>query len=536
MRQLKALLMATAAMASMGAGSAHANVLVPLYGGGATFPSKVLRLLMDCYMVQVNGNGNIHTTNPLPFDANCNGGAGYNQPFGIIAGDPEGAGITGVMLYAPVGSGAGKKAFKENSLIPAPATTNKIPFADSRDPSLAFPYPRGPHFIGSDDVVTSSDYNVGASSYVGSGNKAKYGEWIQIPELIGPVTIAYNGKDGAGVALAGAGPGGSLNLSRKTFCGIFSGHINKWNDASLVADNPGLSTATGAIKVVHRSDGSGTNFIFTNALIRQCESPTGPGGVPFGIDDSAAGMFSYEFPWLDASASDAVGRCPAPGPMHIGANAVSWPDAGAVNACGVAVTTAGTFVGASGNGGVLGLMDPAGGAANNGTIGYLTPDFTSLTIGGGVPVANLQNEYDLNLGTGTFITPSAASATIAMTSLIPTFADDAARANPLAWSSQLAQPNPTVKGAYPISGFTMFGFSQCYASANDLTALFGYIKFHYNVSHPGIPTAILAGQGFAPVPGDINLAGTWLGELAKLVTVSAKMQTGPVVGTCSVGR
>jgi hypothetical protein len=53
-------------------------------------------------------------------------------------------------------------------------------------------------------------------------------------------------------------------------------------------------------------------------------------------------------------------------------------------------------------------------------------------------------------------------------------------------------------GAYPISGFTNFGFYQCYASADDLITIFGYIKFHYGVAPNGThagstPAGILAG-------------------------------------------
>jgi hypothetical protein len=46
------------------------------------------------------------------------------------------------------------------------------------------------------------------------------------------------------------------------------------------------------------------------------------------------------------------------------------------------------------------------GAAAHGAIGYLTPDFVSPVVPGGLPVANPQNEYDLNLGNLTrFIAP-----------------------------------------------------------------------------------------------------------------------------------
>jgi hypothetical protein len=72
-----------------------------------------------------------------------------------------------------------------------------------------------------------------------------------------------------------------------------------------------------------------------------------------------------------------------------------------------------------------------------------------------------------------------------MSSVAPKFADDTVRANPLAWSAQLTVPDPIVQGAYPIAGFTDFGYYQCYASASDLSGIFAYVKFHWRHSRWG---------------------------------------------------
>jgi phosphate transport system substrate-binding protein len=582
MRILRTCLMASVAMACAGvAGTAQAQTLVPIYGGGATFPSKALRLLMDCYMVQLNAGGNTTAdvaAAMLPYDAACNGGAGNGATGLFPADDVPAGGRIGVMLYAPVGSGGGKTAFKTHGMVGAPATGNKIAFTDGRDPRLSFGatgYTGGRlHFIGSDDVVNANDYNVGATSYVVSGNKAKYGEWIQIPELVGPVTIAFNGTDAAGTALplpldTHVPPKPILNLSRKSFCGIFSGHITKWTNPSLVADNPtlaGVPAAASAIKVIHRSDGSGTSFLFTNALIEQCKSSTG-GHAPFGIDDTSGALVSYAFPWADQNSNFAVPadpnyscNSPAPvlgGPANAlpveGANLLGWPDfaptapvafAAGHDVCGTVIPNpmapAPTNVhGASGNGGVELAMDPVTGAAAFGTIGYLTPDFAAPIVPTGLPVANLQNEHDLALGVaGGFIAPSATASATAMASSSPPTAADLS--NPLAWSDKLTVPNPAVLGAYPIAGFTNFGFYQCYASADDLNTIFAYLKFHYgaapNGTHGGSTAAgILANQGFAPVPGNLGDPTTWLGALASLVTAVTPMQIGPAAGVCTAG-
>ncbi len=61
---------------------------------------------------------------------------------------------------------------------------------------------------------------------------------------------------------------GKLQLSGETLAQIFLGAIAKWNDPKIAADNPGLALPDQKIVVVHRSDGSGTTWIFTNYLTK----------------------------------------------------------------------------------------------------------------------------------------------------------------------------------------------------------------------------------------------------------------------------
>lgn len=83
------------------------------------------------------------------------------------------------------------------------------------------------------------------------------GGLIQFPMVMGGVVPVVN--------LDGVQPG-QLKLSGEVLAGIFLGRITKWNDARLASLNPGLKLPTGAITVVHRSDGSGTTFLFTDYL------------------------------------------------------------------------------------------------------------------------------------------------------------------------------------------------------------------------------------------------------------------------------
>ncbi len=57
-----------------------------------------------------------------------------------------------------------------------------------------------------------------------------------------------------------------MKFSPETLAGIFLGQIKKWNDAALKKDNPGAKLPDADIVVVHRSDGSGTTFVFTDYL------------------------------------------------------------------------------------------------------------------------------------------------------------------------------------------------------------------------------------------------------------------------------
>ena len=61
---------------------------------------------------------------------------------------------------------------------------------------------------------------------------------------------------------------GQLKLSAANLADIYLGKITKWNDPRSMADNQGLKLPNGDITVVHRADGSGTTWIFTNYLTK----------------------------------------------------------------------------------------------------------------------------------------------------------------------------------------------------------------------------------------------------------------------------
>ena len=92
---------------------------------------------------------------------------------------------------------------------------------------------------------------------------------VQFPMLMGGVVTVVN--------LPGVKPG-ELKLSGSVLADIYLGKIKKWDDAAIKALNPGVALPSLPVTTVHRSDGSGTTWIFTNYLSKVSEEwAKGPG-------------------------------------------------------------------------------------------------------------------------------------------------------------------------------------------------------------------------------------------------------------------
>jgi phosphate transport system substrate-binding protein len=108
--------------------------------------------------------------------------------------------------------------------------------------------------------------------------KGSPGELVHVPTVLGAVVVTYN-------VAAITQP---LNLSPEVVSDIFLGKITKWNDPRLKQDNPTAELPAADITTVHRSDGSGTTFVFTDYLskispewkdkVGTDKSPKWPGG------------------------------------------------------------------------------------------------------------------------------------------------------------------------------------------------------------------------------------------------------------------
>jgi phosphate transport system substrate-binding protein len=124
------------------------------------------------------------------------------------------------------------------------------------DPSVRFNY----QSIGSgggQKQILAQTVDFGASDGpMSDENLAKApGKLLHIPTVAGADVVAYNL------------PGNpALKLDGDTIAGIFLGQIKKWNDPKVTALNPGVKLPDQEIVVVHRSDGSGTTYIWTDYL------------------------------------------------------------------------------------------------------------------------------------------------------------------------------------------------------------------------------------------------------------------------------
>jgi phosphate transport system substrate-binding protein len=90
---------------------------------------------------------------------------------------------------------------------------------------------------------------------------------LNIPSVLGAVVPAYNIP----------GVSGDVKFTPDALAGIFLGRITKWNDKAITGVNPGVNFPDKDIIVVHRSDGSGTTFIWTDYLSKV--SPEWKSGV-----------------------------------------------------------------------------------------------------------------------------------------------------------------------------------------------------------------------------------------------------------------
>jgi phosphate transport system substrate-binding protein len=162
------------------------------------------------------------------------------------------AGLLGLVLPASAQmliNGAG-------ATFPQPIYTKWFDQYAKVDPSVRFNY-QGIGSGGGQKQILAETVDFGASDGpMSDENIAKASRTLwHIPTVAGAVVVTYN--------LPGDP---KLKLDGPTLAGIFLGQITKWNDPAIAGQNPDVKLPDIDIVVVHRSDGSGTSYIFTDYL------------------------------------------------------------------------------------------------------------------------------------------------------------------------------------------------------------------------------------------------------------------------------
>jgi phosphate transport system substrate-binding protein len=182
--------------------------------------------------------------------------------------------VAALAFVAACGDASKKDAASAGS-TPAPSTTSG---ADLTGAGATFPYPLYSKWFNS--YANNTGVKINYQS-IGSGGgirqlseqtvdfgatdapmtneelaKAKGGPVMHVPTTLGAVAVTYN--------LPGVTQ--PLKLSGDVIASIFQGQITKWNDPRIAALNPGVALPATDILVVHRSDGSGTSYVFTDYL------------------------------------------------------------------------------------------------------------------------------------------------------------------------------------------------------------------------------------------------------------------------------
>ena len=198
-----------------------------------------------------------------------------SSPFPYLHMRPLSFALAIVTLVAACGDGAKKP--DSASAGSAPATSN-TQGADLTGAGATFPYPLYLKWFEAYAAKTGVKINYQS---IGSGGgirqlseltvdfgatdapmsdaelaKAKGGPVLHIPTALGAVVITYNLPEVAQ----------PLKLTGEVVAAIFQGQITRWNDARIAALNAGAALPAKDILVVHRSDGSGTTYVFTDYL------------------------------------------------------------------------------------------------------------------------------------------------------------------------------------------------------------------------------------------------------------------------------
>jgi|GEM_PF-146572 len=146
--------------------------------------------------------------------------------------------------------------------FPAPMIFNWIPTYQSQTPGVTISYQSVGSGAGQRAFMNKTDDFDASDAPLSVAQRYLTPNVLHIPETIGSVTLSYNLP----------GITASLNLTGAIIAQIYQGQILNWNDPAIQNLNPHVSLPAHQITTVHRSDSSGTTFIFTSFLSQDSAS------------------------------------------------------------------------------------------------------------------------------------------------------------------------------------------------------------------------------------------------------------------------
>jgi len=283
-------------------------------------------------------------------------------------------------------------------------------------------------FSGTDAILTQTERNT-IDGVLGAG------KYSVIPMISGPISLAYNVPG----LVTSANRAATLRLDGEAVCGIYLGTITTWNDAKIRTLNPTIVNLPSAtIKVVGRSDSSGTTFIFSSYLAKAATEAQKNCG------------YHSNFSVGEANLNDAVG---------------TFKPAKTVPAdqfAGIRSTNGAAPITSPGNSNQT-LASAIKASANVYSIGYVESSYVTSTAADTGIVGSIQGAVlaakTLNAGKQVFLAPTSTTVTSALTNAV---GDE----NPIDPAATFVHPVFAAGvNSYPIVGYSWIMFYHEYTSA-----------------------------------------------------------------------
>ncbi|MEO0064514.1 MAG: hypothetical protein RLZZ377_940 [Chloroflexota bacterium] len=332
-------------------------------------------------------------------------------------------------------------------------------------------------FSGTDSVLTAAQRSTIETAVGGASN------YTVIPATAGPIAVVYNLPNLKQKISSGSTrtTTATLRLNGELICGIYSGQIKKWNDAKIKALNPLITNLPSSdIKVVGRSDGSGTTFIFHSYLGKAATAAQKQCGMHSQFTSNTEENFNDS----PASATDFVPVNTAPGTYFAGIRAANG---------------AAPILGKSGNGGIAPYVK-----ATTGTISYVESSFASKY---GLKSAALETKSKftsgVNRGKFNYLVPTSAGAVAALTAHAAVAGQD-----PINPSVSYVQPVfATGTSSYPIVGYSWLLLYKNFEEATSATVGKGQVQglvAFLNWALTSGQTSTYLARGYVSLPASVR--------------------------------